>query len=235
MMGTRKITFTIGKHSSTMSVSRGTPQGGIFAQDDGENMNRARWSSSSALRLRNLKVWFEKSYGVRQLSLIPLYLGIPGREEWLNISTVQISYINIFTDNSTSSGGCGPGVAFPEMSIFNPFILPNQCTVFKILAILKAAETLLSLEIADKIDIDFLTRKDDIRRIFFNDMLVTCVSQSIPNFRACKSQNAVVSNPPLHNKISKNSFSQLSVLFYNYLTGNSFQTLLLKDLCLKFI
>ena len=52
-----------------------------------------------------------------------------------------------FTDGSKSSGGCGAGVASPEMRIFNPFRLPNECEAF---AILKAAETLLSLEIAEK-------------------------------------------------------------------------------------
>ena len=42
-----------------------------------------------------------------------------------------VSDINIFTDGSKSKGGCGAGVAYPEIRIFNPFRLPNECIVFK--------------------------------------------------------------------------------------------------------
>uniref|UniRef100_T1GVS6 RNase H type-1 domain-containing protein n=1 Tax=Megaselia scalaris TaxID=36166 RepID=T1GVS6_MEGSC len=78
-------------------------------------------ASCSALGLRNLKIWSEKSYDHAALSLsskivfgsiIPLVnfeqkfsVEVLDREEWLYFSREPVSDINIFTDGSKSRGG----------------------------------------------------------------------------------------------------------------------------------
>lgn len=114
----------------------------------------------SVLRLRNLMVWTDKSYGHANLLM---------NSRFSKFSTFdnRIPLINFENKNSMkmkNSGGiflllllltsifCGAGIACPELRIFNLFRLPKEYYIFQceVFAIMKAAETLKSFEITNK-------------------------------------------------------------------------------------
>ena len=117
------------------------------------------YALTSALRLRETKVWIDGQNGHSCIFKFASYLPqktdyckseltfdkeykvrVPTREEWKTLPHSMANAINFYTDGSKLNKQVGGGVYSPELEVYESFRLPDHCSVYQaeVLAIKEA-------------------------------------------------------------------------------------------------